>query len=462
MSKSMRIVGGAVVAGLVLALLSIENRASAKETSEEDLGVEAYVYGFPLVLMEVSKRVMTHVPSPTPSKAPINQFAHMQAFPTPDFKDVVSPNADTLYSSAWLDLSREPIVLHVPDTQGRYYLMPMLDGWTNVFASPGKRTTGTKAGDFAIVGPGWQGTLPAGVREIKAPTTMVWILGRTQTNGTSDFAAVHAIQRQYTLTPLSAFGKPYSPPPAAPVDPNVDDKTPPVEQVAKMDAATFFGMLADLMVANPPAAADAPMLAKLKQIGIVPGQKPDPAQRKSLDAAVKVAQAKMAEAAKSPGTPENGWVVHRDLGSYGTDYGKRAVVALIGLGANLAADAIYPYTEVGSEGRPLNGSRRYVIHFAKGQTPPVEAFWSVTMYDSHHFFVANPINRYAIGDRDALRFNPDGSLDLFLQHQSPGKEKEANWLPAPAGNFNLIMRMYWPKPEALKGTYKIPAVEPVR
>ncbi|MEN6496618.1 MAG: DUF1254 domain-containing protein [Thermoguttaceae bacterium] len=462
MSKSMRIVGGAVVAGLVLALLSVENRASAKETSEEDPGVEAYVYGFPLVLMEVSKRVMTHVPSPTPSKAPINQFAHMQAFPTPDFKDVVSPNADTLYSSAWLDLSREPIVLHVPDTQGRYYLMPMLDGWTNVFASPGKRTTGTKAGDFAIVGPGWQGTLPAGVREIKAPTTMVWLLGRTQTNGASDFAAVHAIQRQYTLTPLSAFGNRYSPLPAVPVDPNVDDKTPPVEQVAKMDAATFFGMLADLMVANPPAAADAPMLAKLKQIGVVPGQKPDPVQMKSLDAAVKVAQAKMAEAARNPGPLENGWVVRRDLGDYGTDYGKRAVVALIGLGANLSADAIYPYTEVDDEGRPLNGSRRYVIHFAKGQTPPVEAFWSVTMYDSHHFFVANPINRYAIGDRDALRFNPDGSLDLFLQHQSPGKEKESNWLPAPAGNFNLIMRMYWPKPEVLNGTYKIPAVEPVR
>jgi hypothetical protein len=383
MSKFTRMVGGVVVAGLVLALLSVENRASAQEVSEEilNLGVEAYAYGYPLVLMEVSKRVMTHVPSPTSKKAPINQFAHMQAFPTPDFKDVVSPN-------------------------------------------------------------------------------MVWILGRTQTNGIDDFAAVHAIQRQFTLTPLSAFGKPYTPPAVA-VDPNVDDKTPPVEQVANMDAATFFGMLADLMVANPPAAADAPMLAKLKQIGVVPGQKPDPAQMKGLDAAVKVAQAKMAEAAKNPGPRENGWVVLRDLGSYGTDYGKRAVVALIGLGANLAADAIYPYTEVDGEGRPLSGSRRYVLHFAKGQTPPVEAFWSVTMYNSDHFFVANPINRYAIGDRDALRFNPDGSLDLFLQHQSPGKEKESNWLPAPAGNFNLIMRMYWPKPEVLNGAYKIPAVEPV-
>lgn len=188
----------------------------------EAVAEEAYIFGYPLVLMDVTEKVMSNVTKPMGKAAPVNQFGHIREFPNPEFKEVVRPNADTLYSIAWLDLSKEPLILYLPDTRGRYYLMPMLDAWTNVFASPGKRTTGTKEGSFAIVGPGWQGALPEGVKKIQSPTNMVFIAGRTQTNGKADYAAVHAIQNQYTLTPLSSWGKKYTPPATSPVDPKVE------------------------------------------------------------------------------------------------------------------------------------------------------------------------------------------------------------------------------------------------
>jgi hypothetical protein len=304
--------------------------------------------------------------------------------------------------------------LHVPDTQGRYYLMQIMDAWTNVFASLGKPTTGTKEGDFVLVGPGWQGNLPPGVKEIKAPTNLIWILGRTRCNGKDDYAAVNAIQRQYTLTPLSAYGKPYTSPGFGPADPSVDVTTPPVTQVARMDAATFFGRLARLIKDNPPAPADAPMVRKLAGLGIVPGKPFDPAAvgpatmkglekavwsvKAFFDAASKGTQGALEESAidrkvfkllnsavqKLTLNIENGWMVPpMQLGRYGTNYALRAYVALIGFGANLPEDAIYLNVRVDGRGQPLNGARRYVLHFAKGQTPPVNAFWSITMYNSN-------------------------------------------------------------------------------
>ncbi len=441
-------------------------RAAAAKALEEDaqkLGVEAVIYGLPLVLMDVTRQKTSNVAAPAAFAAPVNQFVNVAAFPDASFKDVVRANVDTLYSEAWLDLSKEPMVLSVPDTRGRYYLMPILDAWTNVFASPGKRTTGTKAGSYAIVGPRWQGTLPKGVRELRAPTDMVWIIGRTQTNGPKDYAAVHALQRQYKLTPLSAFGKRYTPPPGV-VSSDVDMKTPPVEQVAKMSAATFFGRLAALMKGNPPPAADAPELARLEKIGVVPGQsfdpgKLDPAVARGLEKSVSIALERLQAAAKESGKPQNGWrSFPANLGAYGTDYGTRAVVALVGLGANLPADALYPSAYVDGDAKPLSGANRYVLHFDKGQIPPSNAFWSVTMYNPQSFFVANPINRYAISSWMPLKRNKDGSLDLYLQKDSPGKDKDANWLPAPDGEFNVTMRIYWPKPEVLDGSWKPAAI----
>ncbi len=450
------------------------NRSTAKtQPSATDIDkaskecAEAFIYGYPLVLMDVTRQVMTAVPN-AGEKAPSNQFGHMRKFPDHTFTDVVSPNADTLYSTAWLDLKKEPVILSVPEMGNRYYLMPMLGAWTNVFTSPGTRTTGNDKGDFAIVGPQWAGTLPEGVKEIKFPTNMVWILGRTQTNGESDYAEVNAIQDKYKLTPLSAWGSDYTPPANTPVDSNIDTKTPPVEQVARMDAATFMGRLNALMGENPPAPADAPMIARFAAIGVAPGKTFDikslnPVIARALEQGIRAGMAMIYASAKQPhGEKVNGWDFSINTGTYGTDYLWRAAVALFGLGANLPKDAVYPHATVDSDGQPLTGDNRYVIRFPQGQLPPVNAFWSLTMYNSRQFFVQNPINRYAIGDRDKLTFNDDGSLTIYIQHESPGIDKESNWLPSPSNSFNIFMRLYWPKKEILDGVWKTLPIERVK
>jgi hypothetical protein len=418
-------------------------------------GVQAVVYGLPLVMMDLTKQSFQN--SPAPRGAPINQFLHVRAFPPASFKQVVRVNVDTLYSSAFLDLSAEPLVLSVPDTHGRYYLLPLFDAWTNVFATPGTRTTGNSANSFLIVGPDWSGTAPSGVQVLRSPTNMVWLLGRTQTNGPEDYAAVHSVQDGYKLVPLSKFGTSYVPAKVA-VDPDFDAKTPPVEKLKRMSAAQYFDMLARLLKANPPPAADAPVIAKLAAIGIVPGQPfdpshLDPAVARGLAGSVSVALQKLQEGIEQKATTQsptghtaNGWrILPMTVGNFGTNYQIRAIVALIALGANLSADAVYPTTYVDAEGKPLNGANHYVLHFDKGKTPPVNAFWSVSMYGPDSFFVENPINRYAISSWMQLQHGSDGSLDIYIQKDSPGKDRESNWLPAPAGDFNLTLRMYWPK-----------------
>jgi hypothetical protein len=460
-----------------VALASVVLAVSLSEASAEDapnraeaarLAGEAYLFGYPLVLMDYSRQVMTAVPAPTHTSAPANQFNVSMEFPDPSFTNVVSPNADTLYSMSWLDLSNGPIVLSLPDTGDRYYLMQMMDAWSNVFASPGTRTTGNRAGDYVIVAPNWNGTLPAGVDEIRSPTRMVWILGRTQTNGKADYAAVRALKSRYKLTPLSAWGLPYSPPSQVPIDPKVDGKTAPVEQVERLDASAFFARLAALMRDNPPAEVDKLMIEKLARIGIVPGRSFDPSKLgpevvTGIAQGFQDARAGLHREGVTLGgvKPVNGWAVSLDVGRYGTDYRHRAVIALVGLGANLTEDAVYPMTGVDAEGRPLVGTNRYVLNFPKGQIPPVNAFWSLTMYNAKHFFVENPLQRQALGDRDKLAFNPDGSLTLYLQRDQPDKDKVSNWLPAPEGEFFLILRLYWPKAQVLDGTWKPPGVERV-
>ncbi len=440
----------------------------AKEQEAFDLGVEAYIYGYPLVTMEMTRRVLTNVGKPEGKAAPMGQFARLRAYPTPADKEVTAPNADTLYTLAWLDVGKEPWVLSLPDMKGRYYLMPMLSGWTDVFRVPGKRTTGTKAQTYVITGPGWQGTLPEGVTEYKSPTGLVWVLGRIYCTGTpADYQAVHALQDQCKLAPLSAYGKAYTSPPGK-VDPAVDLKTPVREQVNRMEAGAYFKLLAALMQDNPPAKEDADMLAKLAKIGVVPGQdfdiaKLDPAVQKGLARVPKEAFEKIMAYFKSAGTPLNGWIFTTKTGIYGADYLQRALITAIGLGANRPQDAIYPTSEMDAAGKPYDGAQKYVMHFDKGQMPPAKGFWSLTMYDAEYFFVANPLNRYTLSSRNKFKLNQDGSVDLYLQNESPGKDKEANWLPAPKGRFILMLRLYWPyEPphvSILDGSWKPPAVK---
>jgi|SRR5271167_474591 len=431
-----------------------------------EIGVDAYVYFYPLVSIDVTRRIATNIEAgKMPGFGPMNTFNHFRAYPTADFKAVVRPNFDTLYSSAWLDLTKEPMVVSAPDTAGRYYMLPMLDMWSDVFAVPGKRTSGTQPGRFAVVPPGWQGQLPAGVQRIQAPTPCVWVIGRTQTNGPKDYDAVHKVQDGYTVTPLSQWGKnPQSV--KAVIDPSVDMKTPPLDQVNKMPVAAYFKYAAELMKLNPPHVTDWSTVARLKRIGIEPGKSFD---YEGLDPSVQQALSKAATDglkgiyAKIPtiGRVTNGWSMNTDtMGVYGNYYLKRAIVAMTGLGANQPEDAVYPFNLADAEGKPLVGDRKYVLHFSKEDLPPVNAFWSVTMYDEAGFQVANPLNRFAIGDRDDLKYNADGSLDLYLQNENPGPDKESNWLPSPAkGTLGVTMRCYAPKAELLDGRWNSPAIK---
>jgi len=442
-----------------------------RKLEAREAAIDAYVYGYPLITMEMTRRVMTNVAAPSGTHAPMGQFARLREYPTAAFRDVTAPNADTLYTIAWIDVSKEPWVLSLPDMDGRYFLFPMLDGWTNVFQVPGKRTTGTGAQTYAITGPGWTGTLPAGVTRYESPTGMVWLLGRIYCTGTpEDYAAVHAIQDKVSVVPLSAYGKPWTAP-AGTVDPKVDMKTGVRAQVDALDGVAYFTLLAELMKTNPPAAADAPMVEKLAKIGIVPGKSFDPKNLEAdvvdgINEAPTPAQHRIMSWMKEgilagDMTLEEGWLFTTKTGLYGTAYRQRALITAIGLGANRPEDAVYPVSEGPDVLQSFDGAKKYVMHFAAGQMPPVEGFWSLTMYGADYFFVANPLNRYTLSQRNELVKNPDGSVDLYVQHESPGGAKEANWLPAPAGKFILMLRMYWPQakpPSILDGTWKIPRV----
>ena len=433
-----------------------------------EIAKDAYVYSYPLVLTYLTAKQTTNYAEPTgiPTQAPVNQFSHAREFTPVDFKAVVRPNMDTLYSPAVLDLGPEPVVLSVPATD-RYFMLPLMSLWTDVFAVPGTRTTGPNtARDFLLVSPRWQGTAPAGLEIIRSPTRYLDIVGRTKTDGPADYDAVHEVQAGYKLTPLSAWGKGNYVPPKRMVDPSIDMKTPPPVQVDKMNAATYFGMFAELLKDNPPSPVDYPMIHRLERLGFKVGQPFDlNAQPANIQQAFERGAADgnalvLAEGKKAGGEGLKGWVYTTHSGAYGVDYLYRAAIAQCCLGENLAQDAVYPSVATDSEGKPLDGSSKYVLHFEKGKLPPVNGFWSVTAYDQDGYFIPNAIKRQALGDRSNLVANADGSVDIFIQPDSPGKDKEANWLPVAAGQpFNLLMRLYWAGEEVLDGVWTPPSVK---
>jgi hypothetical protein len=438
------------------------------EEAARAIGVDAYLYFYPIISMDITRKQSTNIEAGKEfGKGPMNTFVNIPAFPPADLKVVVRINFDTLYSIAWLDLTREPQIVSAPDTGGRYYLLPMLDMWTDVFASPGWRTTDTQAANFLITPPGWSGAVPEGMRRISAPTPYVWIIGRTKTDGPADYDAVHKIQAGYKVTPLSGLGK-ASESVIAAIDPGVDMKTPPKVQVDTMPAAKYFTYAAELLKLHPPHITDEPIIAQMKKIGIEPGKsfdfdKLDPVVKKALESAPEAAQQLMQWKVPTLARVVNGWSMNTDtMGVYGNYYLKRAIITQVGLGANLPEDAIYPLNLFDDSGKPLDGANKYTIHFDKGATPPVNAFWSITLYDSEGFQVANVLNRFAVSSYFPFKTNTDGSLDLYFQNESPGKEKEANWLPAPNGAFNLTMRLYGPKSEALTGKWNPPPVTKVQ
>lgn len=468
----MRVMSTAMLASAIS--LSHVGYSSASDQDELlQIAKDAYVYGYSLITTEVTRVQMTNVDKVSNTHAPMGQFANVKRYPPADYRGVSAPNADTLYSIAWVDLS-EPQVFSHPDMGKRFYLLPMYNLWMNIFDSPGARTTGGAATNYLLTGPGWEGKVPEGMTQVKSATRKMLILGRTYADGTDkDYTAVNALQAKLKVTPLSAWGKPYTPKAPA-VDPNpgfsMTDK--PQEVILAMGTEGYFNKLADLMCKDaPPAAADAPMLARMAKLGIEPC-KPfklanlDPALQAKLADLPQVALKEIGANQSTLGREVKGWTFTSGLGVYGTDYMKRAVVAAFGWPANLEKDAVYPYTLVDSTGQKLEGQNKYTLTFAKGQTPPANGFWSITMYqiDKGWWFVPNPLNKFTVSPRNNLHYNADGSLTLYFQNESPGKDKEANWLPAPKGEFIPMMRMYWPKESGLSildGTWTPPEIHKV-
>jgi hypothetical protein len=427
------------------------------------LGAEGYLYGYPLVITDVTREIAS-------AASPENTLRRLREFPDTQFRGVVRPNVDTLYTTAFIDMSKGPWVFEMPPNDRRYELMAFLDAWTNVFAAPGTRSTGQAGGRFLLVGPGWQGEVPEGLSLLRSPTRIVWLIGRTQTDGPADFGFVHRLQDGLTLRRLAAWqtaqqtGEQSGQQEAAPDPrPGTPPPVPALKQIQRMGSIEYFTRLAALMVDNPPAAADAPIQLRLERIGVAPGQAPQwgPLDRWSVALGRLIADHAVARQLQTPLRQVRGWSLPPEmLGRYGTHYNIRAAVAMIGLGANLPEDAMYPNARVDADGRALDGSRRYRLHFPADALPPAKAFWSVTAYGPDDFLIDHPSNRHALGDRDPLVFNPDGSLDLWIQAAAPDAVHQPNWLPVKAGeSFLLNARLYWPKTAALDGSWSMPAIE---
>ena len=447
--------------------------AGGEQHAEEVIAIatDAYIYGYPLVKMDLTRKQMTNVGIADESDGEMGRLMNTTTFPAVGSKAVAAPNADVLYTTAWVDVSKEPWIFSIPAMGDRYYVIQLLDGWTNVFQVVGKRTTGGRAQTFAVTGPGWLGGLPAGVTEYKSPTGMVWMRGRIYCSGTTDdYRTVHALQDKLSLVSLRSYDKSYSPPEDE-AGKDVDAEMAVRDQIDNMDLIAYFKYLAQLMKKNHPAVEDAPIVARMAKIGLVPGQDFDQGKLmafplRTIAAVPPQARVKIRAQYFKQARSVNGWMSFAQTGVYGTDYLARAFVADASLGASRRQDAVFITAEKDASGKDFDGaSKKYVLHLNKDQMPPVDGFWSLTMYNAMYSFVPNPLNRYNLSQRDKLATNADGSVDIYLQRVSPGKLKEANWLPTPEEKFVPMLRLYWPRetpPSTLDGTWNPPAIEEAR
>jgi hypothetical protein len=430
------------------ALFFLQACTDGTETKARD----AYLYAYPLVTMNETRKA---------TAMPANTLDHRRSFPDHNFRRVVRPNVDTLYSTIWFDLKQEPVVLSIPANDDIYYLMPILDAWTNVLASPGTRTIGDDGGVFLIAGPDWKGATPDSMTLYHSPSNIVWMIGRLYAENPDDLSAVHEFQDGMRAMPLSQWQSDTnaSTSPSGLTAQNVVNVN---SVVTAMSAPDFFESFQALLQDNPPLPADGEFVtATLEPLGLGESNKSKPSD-KTLEAAKEKALKRLALIDKMRKPGPTGWIGVTSgvpLGQYGTKYQLRAYVAHVGLGANEPVDAIYPYAVKDAEGRALNGQHAYKLHFPADQLPPVNAFWSLTTYDAEFYLVENPINRYALGSRDALQYNEDGSLDLYIQATAP-EGQEANWLPTPQdADFSVMLRLYWPEEAALDGSWQPPSLE---
>jgi hypothetical protein len=426
-------------------LARAERRVAKSQRPAFAAGVAAYVYGLAPVSVEA-----------TTQRFPVNSLISIAALTDPTVRTVVLPNHDTTYTVGRVQLAAGPRVLDVPDTAGRYYVIQLLDAYSNTFAYVGRRTTGTRVGHYAIVPPGYKGTLPAGVKRIQSPTNLVWVLGRTLVQDAADMPAVSALMGGYKITALDAWTA------GQRTNPLVLGSFPTVAPVVIPTGAAYFAKLGEILASDPAPKRDACALKAFAKAGIKPGATPTGA---ALVAAIRAGKAIVSRAERRAdrfGTKRNnGWVLPGPyVGAYGRNYLGRAVIATAALGANTRPETVYPLAVDDAAGRPLSGRHRYTIRFPRGQLPPAGAFWSVTIYGKDRYLVPNAIDRYAIGDRTkGLRRGRDGSLTIYVQHGRPKGAAGANWLPAPSGSFRLAMRIYEPRRSVLTGKWLPPPVQ---
>jgi len=460
----------ALVLGLTTTAMAAEKNAvltpdEAIAKQAYALGVQAYIWGYPMVVMQKSRDAMTLAGDApvTPEQfsktgqffAPVNQVGTAWGMLGPKFSAVQSGNSDTLYSVTWFDSSKEPYVLHIPDAMGRYYTYQFIDAFTNNFHYASTRTEGSQDQRYALVAPGWKGKLPEGVVRVDCPTPTGFIIGRWFVKDENDVAAVNALQKQVTMTPLSSYGNEYTPPKV-----NVKPAKKYTGDLA------FFEQLGDTLVINGAPASDAGLLGLLKNIGLTVDRGFDASglsdeEKKALAQAVTEGNAMLAAKSASMGKEVNGWQLSPVLDEYfGNNYLFRAAIGYQAMFVNTPIEAYYPGVFLDASGNTLDGSTgKYTMTFDKGETPPVGAFWSTTLYDAKkRLMTENSINRYKIGSADKLKTDTDGATTLYIQNESPGKDKESNWLPAPNEPFYMLFRMYLPDIEVLNGQYELPGV----
>ena len=437
-----------LMAPALAAPLALPFRALAWEgdAGTREIAEEAYIWGLPLLLQEKYLQLARG------GGHPLNRFTLSTELSTPD-TTAAGPNVDTLYGFAWLDVEHEPLVLHVPDTADRYYSIQLIDAYANSFQYIGRRATGTKEGRYALTGPGWKGALPEGVIRIDAPTNRLLALTRTLVRSAADLPAAQAVQLQYSLTPLSRLAETPEKPRTEASAINVF----PVLNVAQSGAKYFDDQGAALASDPPPAREQAP-LATFARAGIGPNLRAsERGNVQALEQAAAAADARIKAARYDEDA--NGWRVGYRVKPFIADRLERASINRLGPGAHIAEEALYFFTPADGQRRPLNGSSRYRLHFAAGQLPPVDAFWSLILYGPDFRLIRNPINRYSIGDRtEGVVNNSDGSLDIYIQREAPAAGA-SNWLPAPAAGFQLILRTYQPRPEILNRSWKPPVLE---
>ena len=448
-----------VVTVAALAAMTAPAVAAPDRARSVELGRQAYEYGLPLLEFVRVRAEQTSVRAPDArTNAPVNRFGHAARFAGPDSKIVVAPNVDTLYSIAHLDLGREPVVLSHPAMGSRFFDFELLDPYTNVVGYIGSRTTGARARRTAIVWSGRPGRVPRGVKVLRVPYRRIWIIGRTLVRTPSDMSAARRLMRRYSLVPLSRLKNPPKPSSRKPGTP---------KPAALPEGLEFFDALAAALAQNPPPRRDGAILARLAEVGIAPGRGPTRAgsRRRCARGWPRAIGWPRRTSPLEPGP-------RRSPGRWPQGAGTRRTPASAPTGpttgcvprspwpawANTPEEAMYPIALSDSEGRLLDGSHRYTVTFAPGQTPPVRAFWSLTMYTLDGFLVANPDRVYVLGDtHPPLVKRPDGSVVIAVQQSRPA-DATVNWLPTPSGGFRLNLRLYWPHRTALNGAWKPPPV----